>query len=266
VRAEVLAAAVILPIAVGVLAARRRGWRAGASRGSAMLLASAAVIGPWSLYASSSTGSIVPVTDGGESTLFIATYLPGHGTLFGMKHALAAETRRRFPQVRHQPVGTIPASTFLAAVAARRRGLTQAAAMRHAVTDNLRRYALGRPGAFGSMLAAKLARMWGGYDHGTHHRVIASTLWIHRVIVILALAGILAGLCLSRSAALGLVVLALLVTTALDVFFVAEPRHAIRLLPGLVGGGAAGWWLAVSSSPRRRARAAPSPQASRSAA
>jgi 4-amino-4-deoxy-L-arabinose transferase-like glycosyltransferase len=266
VRADVLAAAVILPIAVGVLAARRRGWRAGASRGSAMLLASAAIIGPWSLYASSSTGSIVPVTDGGESTLFIATYLPGHGTLFGMKHALAAETRRRFPQVRHQPVGTIPASTFLAAVAARRPGLTQAAAMRHAVTDNLRRYALGRPGAFGSMLAAKLARMWGGYDHGTHHRVIASTLWIHRVIVILALAGILAGLCLSRSAALGLVVLALLVTTALDVFFVAEPRHAIRLLPGLVGAGAAGWWRAVSSSPRRRARAAPSPQASRSAA
>jgi 4-amino-4-deoxy-L-arabinose transferase-like glycosyltransferase len=266
VRADVLVAAVVIPVAVGMLAARRRGWRAGASRSSAMLLASAAVVGPWSVYASSSAGSIVPVTDGGESTLFIATYLPGHGTLFGMKHALAAETRRRFPQVRHQPLGTIPAATYLAAVAARRPGLTQAAAMRHAVADNLRRYALGRPGAFASMLAAKLARMWGGYDHGTHHRVIASTLLIHRVIVLLALAGILAGLYLGRSAAFGLVVLALLVTTALDVFFVAEPRHAIRLLPGLVGAGAAGWWLAVSSSPRRRARAAPSPQASRSAA
>jgi hypothetical protein len=134
------------------------------------------------------------------------------------------------------------------------------------VAENLRRYALGRPGAFGSMLAAKLVRMWGGYDHGTHHRVIASTLWIHRVIVIVALAGLLAGLYRSRSAALGLVALALVVTTAVDVFFVAEPRHAIRLLPGLVAAGAAGWWLAVSSSPRHRARPAPSPRASRSAA
>jgi hypothetical protein len=231
-----------------------------------MLLATAAVVGPWSVYASSTVGSIVPVTDGGESTLFIATYLPGHGTVFGMKHALATETRRRFPQVRHEPVWRIPASTFLAAVAARRPDLTQDAAMRHAVADNLRRYALGRPGAFGSMLTAKLARMWGGYSHGTHHRVIASTLWIHRGIVILALAGILAGLYRTRSAALGLVVLALLVTTALDVVFVAEPRHAIRLLPGLVSAGAAGWWLAVSWSPRRRARPAPIPKASRSAA
>jgi hypothetical protein len=266
VRADVLAAAIVIPLAVGALAARRRGWRAGASRTSAMLLASAAVIGPWSVYASSRAGSIVPVTDGGDSTLFIATYLPGHGTLFGMKHALAAETRRRFPYLRHQPVGQIPAAKFLAAVAARRPDLTQAAAMRHAVTDNLRRYALGRPGAFGSMLAAKLLRMWGGYDHGTHHRVISSTLWIHRGLVILALAGLLAGLYWSRSAALGLVALALLVTTAVDVFFVAEPRHAIRLLPGLVGAGAAGWWLALSSSPRHRARPAPSPRASRSAA
>jgi 4-amino-4-deoxy-L-arabinose transferase-like glycosyltransferase len=267
VRADVLAAAVVIPIAVGVLAARRRGWRAGASRSAAMLLASLAVVGPWSVYASSTARSIVPVTDGGESTLFIATYLPGHGTVFGMKHALAAETRHRFPYLRHQPVGQIPASKFLAAVAARRPGLTQAAAMRHAVTDNLRRYALGRPIAFGSMLVGKLARMWGGYDHGTHHRVLASTLWIHRAVVLLALAGILAGFYRSRSGALGLVVLAILVTTALDVFFVAEPRHAIRLLPGLVGAGAAGWWLAgVSWSPRHRAPPEPSPRASRSAA
>jgi hypothetical protein len=232
-----------------------------------MLLATVAVVGPWSVFASSTAGSIVPVTDGGESTLFIATYLPGNGTVFGMKHALAAETRRRFPYLRHQPVGQIPASKFLAAVAARRPGLTQAAAIRHALTDNLRRYALGRPVAFGSMLVGKLARMWGGYDHGTHHRVISSTLWIHRAVVLLALAGLLAGFYRSRSGALGLVVLAILVTTALDVFFVAEPRHAIRLLPGLVGAGAAGWWLAgVSWSPRHRAPPAPSPRASRSAA
>lgn len=267
VRADVLAAAVVIPVAVGVLAARRRGWRAGASRSAAMLLATVAVVGPWSVYASSAARSIVPVTDGGESTLFIATYLPGNGTVFGMKHALAAETRRRFPYLRGQPVGQIPASKFLAAVAARRPGLTQAAAIRHAVTDNLRRYALGRPVAFGGMLVGKLARMWGGYDHGTHHRVIASTLWIHRAVVLLALAGLLAGLYRSRNGALGLVVLAILVTTALDVFFVAEPRHAIRLLPGLVGAGAAGWWLAgVSWLPRHRAPPAPSPLASRSAA
>jgi MFS family permease len=264
VRADVLAAAIVVPLAVGVLASRRRGWRGGASRAAAMLIATGAVVGPWSVYASSTTASFVPVTDGGESTLFIATYLPGHGTLFGMKHALAAETRRRFPQVRHEPAGRIPASTFLAAVAARHPELSRAAAIRKEVRNNLRRYALGRPGAFGSMLAAKMWRMWGRYFHGTSHGVVTSTLWVHRGMALLALLGAFAGLFWARNAALGLVLLAVLVTTTLDVFFVAEPRHAIRLLPGLVGAGTAGWWLAVSAWRRRRARPAPTPLASRS--
>ena len=269
VRADVLAAAMVVPLAVGALAARRRGWRAGTSRAAAMLLASAAVVGPWSVYASTATGSFVPVTDGGESTLFIATYLPGHGTLFGMKRALAAETRRRFPRLRNEPPSKIPATTFLAAVAARHPELGQTAAIRRAVSDNLRRYALGRPGAFASMLADKMWRMWGRYYHGTTHRVVPSTLWIHRGIVLVALLGLLAGVMWARGAALGLVALALVVTTALDVFFVAEPRHAVRLLPGLVAAGAAGWWLALrvslSAWRRRRARPAPILRASRSA-
>lgn len=252
VRADLALAAAVLPLAVALVVRRDRGWHHGVSRSAAMLLGSAALVVPWCISASSQAGHAVPITDGGADMLFIATYLPGHGTNFGLKHALAPDVRRTHPGYRRVPDGAIPMAAFLDTVAARHPGMSRAAALRAEVLHNLRSYALGSPGAFLAMLGSKLWRMWSEYYHGAvYHPQRAPTLWAHRAIVALALAGLLGALWRVRSPALGVLAVAILATTLLDVVFIAEPRHAFRLLPSLVAGGAAGWALLIG----RRARA-----------
>jgi MFS family permease len=271
VRADVALAAIVLPLAAGGLLARRYGWRCGAERACAMLLGSAAMIVPWSAYASTTAGHFIPITDGGAGTLFVATYLPGHGTIFGLKHALVNDVHRAYPYTRKMPTFRIPEGLYLDAVAHRHPNVSREGALRKEVLHNLRVYALGSPLDFASMMISKFWRMWTQYYRGTHRGSVNSTLWAHRAIVALALLGALLGLGLRRRSTLGLVLLAILVTTALDVFFVAEPRHAFRLLPSLIAAGVGGWALLLSGRlSGRRARAPaparPSPPEARSAA
>jgi 4-amino-4-deoxy-L-arabinose transferase-like glycosyltransferase len=253
VRADVLLAALILAPAVGLLHARRTTWRAGAVAGCATLLGVLAIVGPWSAFASRRDRHVVPITDGGPTTLFVGTYLPGHGTIFGLKHALAREAMRVHPSIRHKAIFRLPEKVFLDAVAARHPRLSRDAAISAELHRNLRVYLLGRPGAFAGMLAAKTWRMWAFPFRGTFRPMSVTTLWLHRVLVALALAGLLAGLIRGRSAILVLALLTLGATAALDVAFVAEARHAFRLMPALLAAGAGGWALPASRAP------APSP-------
>jgi Dolichyl-phosphate-mannose-protein mannosyltransferase len=243
VRADLLAAALLVGPAVGLLHARRAGARSGLAAGATTLAAMLAVVGPWSAWASAREGAFVPVTDGGATTLFVGTYLPGNGTIFGLKHALAGEASRIHPSIRRKRLFRLPESVFLDAVAARHPGLPRDAAMSAEARRNLRVYVLGRPGAYARMTAAKLWRMWGFPFQGTFHRAGAATVWLHRVLVVLAIGGLVAGLVSRRAAALGLGLLALGVTAAVDVAFVAEARHALRLMPALLAAGAGGWAL-----------------------
>jgi hypothetical protein len=240
VRADVLLAALLLGPAVAVPLSRRADWRAGLPAGGALLAGVLIVIVPWSAWASRRERAFVPITDGGATTLFVGTYLPGHGTIFGLKHALAREAARVHPSIRHEPLFQVREAVFLDAVAARHPHLSRDAAISAEVRRNLRVYALGHPLAFSRMLAAKTWRMWGFPFRGTFGKVGAPALWLHRALVALALVGLLAGLWRRRSAALGLVALAIAVTAAVDVAFVAEARHAFRLMPALLAAGAAG--------------------------
>jgi hypothetical protein len=61
---------------------------------------------------------------------------------------------------------------------------------------------------------------------------------------------VLAGIARARSGVLAALLLALLACSALNVLFVAEPRHNARMVPVLVAAGAAGWVLAVRGRPR----------------
>jgi 4-amino-4-deoxy-L-arabinose transferase-like glycosyltransferase len=246
VRADVLLAALLLGPAVGLLHGRRAGWRAGTAVGAAALVGVLAVVGPWSAWASRRDRAFVPITDGGPATLFVGTYLPGHGTIFGLKHALAGEALRVHPSIRHKAVFRLPEKVFLDAVAARHPQLSRDAAISAELHRNLRVYLLGQPVAFGRMMAGKVWRMWGFPFRGTFRRVGVTTLWLHRLLVALALLGLLGGLVRRRSAILGLALLILGATAALDVAFVAEARHAFRLMPALLATGAAGWALLVA--------------------
>jgi len=250
VRADVLLAALVLGPAIGVLHARRAGRRAGLAAGGATLAGVLVLVGPWSAWASISERAFVPITDGGASTLFVGTYLPGNGTMFGLKHALARETLRVHPEIRGQPLFRVPERDVLDAVAARRPGLHRDAAISAELHRNVRVYLLGHPVAFARMTAGKVWRMWAFPFRGTFHRARGSTIWLHRVLVAVALTGLLAALVRRRAPLLGIALLAIGITTAVDVAFVAEARHAFRLLPALVAAGAAGWALLARGRPR----------------
>jgi Dolichyl-phosphate-mannose-protein mannosyltransferase len=257
VRADVLLAALALGPAVGALHARRAGWREGILAGALTLAGVLVIVGPWSAWASRREHVFVPITDGAATTLFVGTYLPGHGTIFGLKHSLAQEVARVHPSIQHEPLFRVSEKVFLDAVAARHPHMSRNAAIAAEARHNLRVYLLGHPIAFGRMVAGKVWRMWGFPFRGSFGRKDAATLWLHRALLVLALIGVLAGLALRRSAPIGLVLVVLGITAVVDVAFVAEARHAFRLLPALVGAGAAGWALVTPALwSRVRARSA----------
>jgi hypothetical protein len=255
VRADILLAGLILGPVAGLLRGRRVGWRRGLAVGAATLAGVLAAVGTWSAWASVRAGSFVPITDGGASTLFVATYLPGHGTIFGLKHALAREAERVHPSIRGKPIFKEPESVFLDAVAARHPKLSRDAAISAEVRHNLRIYLLGHPVAFGRMVAGKVWRMWGFPFRGTYRQTRPATIWLHRVLLALALIGLGSALVRRRSTPLALVAVVVLAVAVVDITFVAEARHAFRLLPSLLAAGAAGWALAIRA---RRARTAAS--------
>jgi hypothetical protein len=253
VRADLL----VLPLVLAMLVAvATRGWRAPA----AYMLAALLVLAPWAAYATSRAGRFVPVTSASWSTLYVATHLPADGRVSGLRRVLAEETRAHNPGLRGISDQNLRAEWILDAVAARRPDLDRSAALRAETMSNLRRYALGRPVDFAAMEVRKLGRMWLGYNRGTHHNQRAWILAIHLALVAASLAGLLYGLLRTRHPALLAIALTILAATAVNVAFVAQPRHNTRLMPLLIAGAAAGLALshhapAGRSAPPRRAGA-----------
>lgn len=237
VRADVLLAALVV---AGVMAVRRR------PEGLAVVAAMLVVLVPWSVYASRRAHAFVPITDGADTTLFVATYLPGNGTIFGLKHALYAELVRDKPRYRHVPVQKISSEEYLNAVALRHKNLGRAQAIKKELRRNIRVYVLGHPWAFTKLTVRKVWRMWSAPFRGSYRRTTTATLWLHRVLVLLALAGLIGALWRVRSSALALVAVAVLVIAVVDVAFVAEARHAFRLMGAVLAAGAAGWAMLLT--------------------
>jgi hypothetical protein len=253
--APLLAAAIVawrVPLGAGA-----RGRLAGAL---ALLGASLVVIVPWVVAASTAEGRFVPVSDGGASALYVGTYLPGGGTLIGLKRALAPATRRAHPLIRREPAFRIPAGIVLKTVAERHRGVPKRVALRREAQRNLSEYALGRPAAFAAMMARKAARMWLAPSRSTlRHGAWAGTAGrvVHLVLLAAALLGLLAGLWRRRDPALVLVATIAVYSTLLNALLIAEARHNLPLLPALYAAGAAGWAIALSGRGSELAPAAP---------
>ena len=253
VRADLL----VLPIVLAALvAATTRSWRATA----AYLLATVLALAPWSLYASARRHGFVPVTSSSWSSLYVGTYLPGDGRMYGLREALGDEARAHNPKIRNIPNQNLRAEWILDAVAARHPKLGRGAALESETKRNLRRYALGRTLDFAAMQARKVQRMWIGYDRGTHHRERAWILAVHLALAAAGLAGLVWGLVRTRHPALWAILLTALTVTAVNSFFVSEARHNVRVMPLLVAGGVAGVALtrrgrAGRSEPPRRAPA-----------
>ena len=237
VRADLLLLPVGLAALAVVVAWRRAGAGAGVRSGLALLAAAVAVLAPWTAYASGEAGRFTPVSSGGASNLYVGTYLPGDGTMFGLKRALGFR-------------GNVPQTRVLDRVAARRPERDRQDALRGAAKENLRRYVLGDPAGFAGLAARKVDRLWLGYSLGTHHNPRAAITVYHLVLVGLATLGLLAGLARRREAALWVTALTLLYLTAVNVVLVAEARHNLPVIGVLAAGGAAGLVAAAQPLPR----------------
>ena len=213
-------------------------------------LALVVVLMPWTIFASSVTGHLVPLSSGGASNLWVGTYLPGNGSIFGSKHGMEAEVKRRYPQLAGRQANQLSQVYVIRAVAARHPDLDQEAALRTEALANLRRYALGQPGPFAGMLVSKVWRLWGGYTHGTYQHTRTPILALHLALVAFGLVGLLAGLVRTRRAELWVIAALLAYLTAMNAVLVSEARHNLTVMPVLIAGGAMGLSLALRA--RRR--------------
>jgi hypothetical protein len=249
VRADLLVLPFVLAVVVA-LTLRRLGARRALLTAGAYLVAAILALAPWSIYATGRRAQFTPITSSSWSGLFVGTYLPGEGRIFGLREALGDEARAHNPRIRDVKNRNLRTEWILDAVAARHPDVGRSEALKRETLRNLRRYALGRPLAFAGMQLAKLERMWIGYDRGTHHAERPWILAVHLIVSAAGLAGLLFGLRRTRNAALWAILATVLTVTAVNSFFVSEARHNVRLVPLLAAGGAAGVGLALSGRAR----------------
>ena len=114
-RADLLVLPAIAVAVVGVAGWRAGGARAGLGRAGLLATVTGLVIAPWMAFAAAMSGRLVPVTSGGASNLFVGTYLPGDGSMFGAKRELGPEVHRRLPQWRATRPTNIPQGVVMSA-------------------------------------------------------------------------------------------------------------------------------------------------------
>ncbi len=240
-RAEYLPFAVVFAIITGVLVGRRQSRRGGLVSGALVLAGAAVVVAPWTIRNAVVLDRAVPVTTGGGKALFIGTFLPGDGRQVPTKEKLI------------ERYGPAPTEDLLDRVAGRYPELDRDRALARIGRENLRRYAGEQPGAYADMLVEKAGLVW--YRGSSPAAAPAGWVWMHRAVLVLALAA-LAILALRRRFEAALLGLPLVGVTALGALLLAVPRRNVPLMPlvlALAGAGAV--WLALGVRERLRQRA-----------
>ena len=231
-------------IGIALAVAGRPGWRRGALRGGVYLGALLLTLSPWLLYASEKVGRFVPITTAGPDAFFIGTYLPGKGLLVPTEEQLAPEVCRHFPKDcgRYWQHSAAPVFRL---IEARHPGLSENDAVNSENLENIRKYALGKPGAFAAMLWGKFWKMWDNVwsgGNGSYHPDTSRPQ--HLVYLWLAWIGLLAGALFTRRFVLVVSVAVLLSVAGLATLFNDQPRYNVSLMALLLCSGTVGAWLA----------------------
>lgn len=239
----------VLPFLATVMVWRREDLRSGLRLGVLLVAGAVVTVLPWVTYASIETGRFTPITTAGPSSLWVATYMPAGGRQIIVKRQFMDEVCRTFPD-RQDACGVTATQMDMRLIfellQRRHPGLTQDEAIQKELDRNIREYALGQPLQFANMLADKSTRIWGRpWGGGAIGRQESSVLQ-HRLLLGLALLGVIAGLAFGgrrrRYVLLGAA--ALFTVTALNTIFVSESRMSLRMTPlyfavGIGGLGAA---------------------------
>ena len=243
VRADLSPAVPLLVIWAALLVRRAQlGWRRAALGAAALAAGALVTVTPWVIEASRERGSFVPISTSGGSAIFVGTYLPGGGSMYGLKRSLGNQLRLQDPRLGAVPNFRLPQERLLELVAARHPELTRDAALEREARENVDRYAVRHPVRFARMLGSKGARMWTTPNRG--RKPLEAWRWtVHIALVGLALLGTLAGAWLVRGRGLGAMIAVAAASTAVNAVFLSEPRHLLPLLPALFAAGFAGWVL-----------------------
>jgi hypothetical protein len=225
--------------------------------GGCILGGAVLAIAPWSIYASDRAGEFVPVTRGSASALFVGTYLPGNGTTVGMKRSLAAAAKRRNPKLRGTADFDLEARSVLAVVAARHPDLDFNQAVAVEARHNISRYVRDDPVGYAGMMLNKVQRMWSRYARGGARHTSPFIRGWHILLVLLAVAGLVAGIARRRSLLLACILAAALVSTAVHMLVVSQARYNLPLMPALLAGGVAGWSMFLRGQSRAGAETGP---------
>jgi hypothetical protein len=252
VRVDMLAVPFLLCGVVLIALWGARGRRQALVATAAMLGGVLLLLAPWSIYASQARGKFVPVTSGGASNLFIGTYVPGDGRLYGVKEAFAGEVRRRHPELADVSYAKLPQEFVIDAIQAQHPGLDREAALYAAARDNVRDHILGDPLGFSGMAARKVVRLWWAPTRGSMRHTQEWMRVVHVPLLAIGVIGLVAGLVSTRGRQAGLWAIAVvaLYVTATNIVLVAEARHNLPSMPLLIVAGFAGIAIAI------RARAA----------
>jgi 4-amino-4-deoxy-L-arabinose transferase-like glycosyltransferase len=222
-----------------------------------LVAATAVVLAPWTIYASSKEGRFVPVTKGSAAALFVGTYLPGGGTTIGMKMHLEKQLRAQHPEYNGIKTYKIPAADALELFAAKHPDLPRDVALNREAKKNLIHYSTNQPLAFAKMQWAKAKRMWFFYYRGGGVHYISTAMRIWQVVLVVGAGlGLLAGLIRRRDPLLGAALLTIAFSTVIHTIVVSQARYNVPLMPLLIATGVAGWFLAVRP---RAASAVPEP-------
>jgi hypothetical protein len=231
-------------IALALALAGRPSWRTGLGRGAVYLTALLLTLSPWLIYASDTEGRFVPITTAGPHAFFIGTYLPGKGLLVPTEEQLAPEVCRHFPEDcgRYWEHSAAPVFRL---IQARHPGLSEDAAVNEENLQNVRRYMLGKPAAFASMLWSKFWKMWDNVWSGGNGTYNPDTSQAQHILYLLiAWVGLLAGAILTRRFVLVVSVAVLLSVAGLATLFNDQPRYNVSLMALLLCSGTVGAWLA----------------------
>jgi 4-amino-4-deoxy-L-arabinose transferase-like glycosyltransferase len=259
-------AVIALALALAGREGGRKSVRTGLLRGGVYLLALMLTLSPWLLYASNKEGRFVPITTAGPDAFFIGSYLPGKGLLVPTEEQLAPQVCRHFPQDcgRYWQQSSAPVFRL---IEARHPGMSENAAVNEENLNNINKYALGKPAAFASMLWSKFWKMWtvawtGG--NGTYNPDTSPAQ--HKIYLIFAVIGLLAGIALTRRLLLTMSAAVLLAIAAFATPFNDQPRYNVSLMALLLCSGTIGAWLAgerlLEMWRERRTRRAPGVSAS----
>lgn len=218
--------------ALVVLIVWRESWRKRLEIVGALAVAVLAVLTPYCVWASNKADQLVIPTTSGATTYWVGTYLPGHGTTIGARRHLREEIYRNFPGSR--AAEDAPGADLMVRTLERRHPDAKDgdAAIRLELRRNIRKYALGQPFAFATMMAEKPWLMWRmAYKGHSHERSWWATS-LHVPTLIGAIIAVL-GLCWlrRRNLVVALVGSTLIVGTLIAIIGPAIPRANARYSP-----------------------------------